>query len=333
MHSLDYGIGILGIGAHLPERVLSNADLEKMVDTSNEWIVQRTGISERRILEHDIPAYEMGVHSSQQALKNAGVHPDEVDLIIATTFAPDYFSPATASNIQREIGAKNAAAFDLNAACTGFVYGISVGQQFIASGMYEKVLVVSVEANSRVIDWSDRGTCILFGDGSGAVLLGKVEKGSGILETKLYSDGEGAEFIKVPATYNANPDASNTEGKNTQVIQLDGSEVMKFAVRSMVSSIESILEKAGISSQDLNLLVPHQANIRIIEGAIKRLEIPKEKVFMNIHKYGNMSSASIPIALFEAYRENRLKKDDLVAIVGFGGGLTWGASLLRWSIS
>jgi 3-oxoacyl-[acyl-carrier-protein] synthase III len=323
-------VGIIGTGMYLPQRVLNNLDLEKMVDTSDEWIVQRTGISERRLIEDSMPAYKMGVEAGRMAIENAGLTSEDIDLIIATTFAPDYYSPAMASLIQKDLGAKKAAAFDINAACTGFVYGLTVAEQFVKTGFYKNVLLVSCEANSRVVDFKDRNTCILFGDGAGAAVVSQVPEGYGILSQVIFSDGEGGDVITVPSTFLSEQDRLKRPNQNKRVISLDGSEVMKFAVRSMVSSVQAVLEKGGMEVHDVDLLIPHQANIRIIEGATKRLNIQDEKVFKNMQKYGNMSSASIPIAICEAVQEERLKDGDHLVLVGFGGGLTWGANLLKW---
>lgn len=325
-----FNAGIIGLGSFLPEKVLTNADLEKMVQTSDEWIVQRTGMSKRRIIDDNMPAYMMGVEASKKAIENAGLSSEDIDLVLTTTFAPDYYSPATACNIQKEIGAKRAAAFDINAACTGFVYGMVVAEQFIKTGFYKNILLVSCEANSRVVDWEDRNTCILFGDGAGAAVLTGVDSEFGLKTSAIYSDGEGGDVITVPSTYLKGEGRRVTEGENARVINLDGSEVMKFAVRSLVSSVNVVLDNEGLTVGDIDCLIPHQANIRIIEGAIKRLKINEDKVFKNIGKYGNMSSASIPVALNEAVEEGKIKHGDNVVLVGFGGGLTWGANLIKW---
>jgi 3-oxoacyl-[acyl-carrier-protein] synthase III len=330
MEDQRYGVGIIGTGLFLPEKVLTNFDLEKMVDTSDDWIVQRTGIRQRRVINEDMPAYEMGVEAGRKAIEEAGIVPEDIDLILATTFAPDYYSPSTASSIQKGLGASRAAAFDLNAACTGYIYGVTVAEQFIKTGYYKNVLVVSVEANSRVVDWKDRNTCILFGDGAGATLLGRVPEGYGIQSSALFSDGEGGGVITVPATFITEKDIQKRTGENKRVLALDGSEVMKFAVRSMVSSVNLVLEKAGLSIEEMDCLIPHQANIRIIDGAVKRLNMDESKTYKNIDRYGNMSSASIPVALYEAKREGKIKSGDHVVMVGFGGGLTWGSILMKW---
>lgn len=322
--------GILGTGRAVPERILTNKDLESMVDTSDEWIIQRTGISQRRILDKNMPLYKLGAEASIKAIENAGITPEDIDLIIATTESGDYHTPAMASLIQREIKAKNAAAFDLNAACTGGVYGINVAQKFIITETYKYVLVVSCEALSRITDWSDRNTCVLFGDGSGAIVLSKVENGYGILSSCLGSDGNLGHNITVPLCYLDENDDQLRKSENKRVIWMDGSEVFKFAVRVMVQSTKEVIEDAGINIEDIKLIIPHQANIRIIDNAAKRLGISAEKIFTNVEKYGNTSSASISIALDESREKGLLKKGDYVVLVGFGGGLTWAASLIRW---
>ncbi len=324
-------IGIIGIGSYLPQKVLTNFDLEKMVDTSNEWIVKRTGISERRILDEALPASSMGVEASKKALDDAGLTPDDIDLIIATTECPDYLTPSMACLIQREIKAVNAAAFDLNAACSGFVYAISIAQKLIQCGYYRHILIVACEGLSRIIDWQDRNTCVLLGDGSGAVVLGRVENGLGIISTHLGADGAMSQTITIPCCYKSENDIeARTNGKITS-LRMDGSEVFKFAVRVLPAAVEKVLKASGISIDKIKWIIPHQANIRIIEGAAKRLEIEMDRIYTNLHKYGNVSSASIPVAIDEAMRSGDLKKGDYIVLVGFGGGLTWASALIRWS--
>lgn len=325
-------VGILGLGSNLPEKILNNYDLEKMVDTNDEWITKRTGISERRILEEDIPAYTMGVAAAKQAIKNAGILPEDIDLIIATTEAPDYLSPTTSCLIQRHIGATKAAAFDLNAACSGIMYSISVAKQFISTGYYKYILLVGCEGLSRVVDWKDRNTAILFGDGAGAMVLGEVEDGYGVITTDIGSSGDLGHNITIPCCYINDDDLSKRHNENKRVLWMDGSEVFKFAVKIMTSSTEKVLLDVGLSLDDVKLIIPHQANIRIVEGAAKRLNISKDKIFVNLHKYGNISSASIPVALQEAFDSGLISKGDYIVMVGFGGGLTWGSALIKWNL-
>lgn len=324
------GVGVLGTGSCLPEKVLTNFDLEKMVDTSDEWIIKRTGISERRIQEKGEPTYKLGIVAAKNALENSGISAEDLDLIIVTTETPDYLTPSMACIIQREIGAFNAAAFDLNAACSGFVYGMTVAQQFIKSGYYKYVLLVGCEGLSKITDWEDRNTCVLLADGSGAAVLGSVEKGYGILSTYLGSDGTLGQNITIPCCYISEDDKEKRIHENKRVIWMDGGEVFKFAVKIMEQATNKALEKCGLDIEQIKLIVPHQANIRIIEGAAKRLGISLDKVFVNLEKYGNISSASIPVGLDEAYKNKLLKKGDYFLLVGFGGGLTWGASVVRW---
>jgi len=323
-------VGILGLGSDVPGKVLTNYDLEKIVETSDEWIKKRTGISERRILDEKTPAYVLGVNAAKEAIRNAGLTPEDIDLIIVTTEAPDYLTPATSCIIQKYLGATKAAAFDLNAACTGAMYGMTVAKQFITTGYYKYILIVACEGLSRVVDWEDRNTAVLFGDGAGAAVLGPVENGYGIMATYLGSDGSLGHNITIPCCYINEDEISKRKHENKRVLWMDGGEVFKFAVRVMVTATETLLEDSGISLNDVKLIIPHQANIRIIEGALKRLDYPIEKVFINLHKYGNISSASIPVALHEAYKGGLIDKGDYIILVGFGGGLTWGSMLIKW---
>jgi 3-oxoacyl-[acyl-carrier-protein] synthase-3 len=324
--------GILGVGSYMPEKIMTNFDLEKMVNTSDEWITKRTGISERRILEDDSPAYSIGVKAAEKALKASGIKAEELDLIIFTTSTPDYLSPAVACIIQKNIGAHNAAAFDLNAACTGFVYAITTAKQFIEAGAYKYVLVVSCEGLSKVLDWEDRNSCVLFGDGAGAVVLGPVEKDYGIITTYLGSNGNMGHNITIPCCYISNEDLEKRIHENKRVVWMDGSEVFKFAIKAMVDSTEKVIDDAGFTLDEIKMIIPHQANIRIIEGAAKRLGIEESKLYTNVHKYGNVSSASVPVALDEVVMGNMLRKGDYLVVVAFGGGLTWGSALIRWAI-
>lgn len=303
-----------------------------MVDTSDDWIIKRTGISERRILEKDEPTYRLGVEAAKQAIRDAGLKGEDIDLIIVTSTTPDYLVPSTSCIIQKETGAVKAAAFDLAAACTGFVYGITIAQQFIETGFCRHVLVVSSEGMSKVTEWKDRNTCVLFGDGAGAAVLGKVEDGYGIISTYIDADGAQGNNITLPCLYVPEEDvARRVNYENKRTLWQEGQEVFKFAVKIMPHATEKVLKDAGIKIEDLKYIIPHQANIRIIDSAAKRLGIGPEKVYTTIRKYGNISSASIPVALADAYREKCLQKGDYLVFVGFGGGLTWGATLLRWS--
>lgn len=311
---------------------MNNSDLENLVDTSDEWIIQRTGISERRILNEEQPAYIMAIEAAKQALKDSKLLAEEIDLIIVSTSTPDNLTPTTSCVIQKEIGATNAAAFDLAAACSGFLYGMTVAKQFIETGYYKHVLLVSSEAMSKVVDWTDRNTCVLFGDGAGAVVLGEVEEGYGILSTYISADGVPGNNITIPCLHMSELDHERRKNyKNKWTIWQDGSEVFKFAVRIMHTATEKVIENTIVTLEDIKYIIPHQANIRIIEGAAKRLGVALEKVYTTISKFGNISSASIPVAMDDAYKEKCLKRGDNLVLVGFGGGLTWGSALIRWS--
>ncbi len=324
-------MGILGTGSFLPERVLTNFDLEKMVDTNDEWIVSRTGIRERRIAEAHVASSDLAYEASVRALEQAGISAEQIDLIIVSTITPDSFFPSTANVLQDRLGAKNAAAFDLAAACSGFLYGVAVATQFIKTGIYKHALVIGVDILSKITDWEDRNTCVLFGDGAGAVVMGEVAPDYGFLSFELGSDGSGGEHLIVPGGGSRLPATEETIKNKQHFLKMNGNEVFKFAVRVMDKVSISVIEKAGLSLEEISFLVPHQANYRIIEAARKRLKLSEDRVVMNLDKYGNMSSASIPVALDEAVRDKRIQKGDNIVLVGFGAGLTWGGSVLRWS--
>ncbi len=317
-------VGIAALGAFVPPNILTNADLEKMVDTSDDWIVDRTGIRERRIVGRDMATSDLAIEAARQCLENAKVAPQDVDLIIVASASPDYSFPATACIVQNAIGASKACAFDMEIGCCGFVYAMVTGAQFVASGAYQKVLVIGAEVLSRIVDWSDRNTCCLFGDGAGAALLTPVDDG-GILGFDLGSMGESAPALTLPAGGSKNPASVETIEKGMHYIHMDGRAVFKFAVTIMDKSVRALLEKCGRKSEDIKLLVPHQANIRIIKSACQRLGISPEQVMVNIDKYGNTSSASVPIALWEAVHKGLVQKGDLVVLVAFGAGLSWGS--------
>ncbi len=322
-------VGIIGTGSYVPQKVLTNKDLEKMMDTSDEWITTRTGIKERRVAREDEATSDMSYEAALKALEDAKVTPEELDLIILATVTPDMAFPATACLIQNKLGAKKAGAFDLEAGCSGFVYALSVGWQFIATGVYDKILVVGAETLSRIINWDDRNTAVLFGDGAGAAVLAPVDE-PGILSCDLGSRGEGGELLKMEAGGSRLPASQKTVEEKRHSIYMAGNEVYKFAVRIMGEASLRVIEKAGLKKEDIDYLIPHQANIRIIDSARKRLGLPEDKVFVNLHKYGNTSSASVAIALDEAVREGKISKGDNVVLVAFGAGLTWAAMALRW---
>ncbi|UII57004.1 ketoacyl-ACP synthase III [Cytobacillus spongiae] len=305
--------GILGIGRCLPERVVTNQELETMMDTSDEWIRTRTGIEERRIAGDDTDTSDLGYEAAVRALNDANIKPEDIELILVATVTPDQPFPSVACLLQERLGAKKAAAMDISAACAGFMYGMITAKQFIETNSYKYVLVVGVEKLSKIVDWDDRNTAVLFGDGAGAVVLGPVSNGRGILSFELGADGSGSKHLY-----------------QDEYVIMNGREVFKFAVRQMGESSINVLEKAGLQKEDVDFLVPHQANIRIMEAARQRLELPEEKMSKTVHKYGNTSAASIPISLVEELEAGKIKDDDLVVMVGFGGGLTWGAIALRW---
>ncbi|SCZ76925.1 beta-ketoacyl-ACP synthase III [Acidaminobacter hydrogenoformans] len=322
---------ILGTGMAVPERIVTNFDMEKLVETTDEWIRTRTGISERRFADGDVTNSSLSIQASEMALKNAGITADQIDLIIVATITPDMVFPATACIVQDKIGATKAAAFDLEAACSGFLYGLAVADRFIASGMYKYALVIGTEVMSKIIDIKDRNTCVLFGDGSGAVVVGPSEDDSrGLLGFDLGSDGAGGKYLYMPAGGSEKPATHETVEAREHFLKMEGKEVFKFAVRVMENASLRAIENSGLSFDEIDFLVPHQANERIILAAAKRLQLPMEKVQVNLDKYGNMSAASIPVALHEAVTQGKLNEGDHVVMVGFGGGLTWGATVMKW---
>ncbi|MDR4945915.1 beta-ketoacyl-ACP synthase III [Neobacillus cucumis] len=305
--------GIVGMGRYLPKKILTNHDLEKIVDTSDEWIRTRTGIEERRIAADDVNTSDMAFAAAEKAIEDAGITAEDIDLILVATVTPDSPFPSVACRIQERLGAKKAAAMDVSAACAGFMYGIITAKQFIESKVYKYVLVVGVEKLSKITDWNDRNTAVLFGDGAGAAIIGAVSENRGILSFELGADGTGSKHLY-----------------QDEYIIMNGREVFKFAVRQMGESCINVLEKAGLTKEDVDFLIPHQANIRIMEASRQRLELPVEKMSKTVNKYGNTSAASIPISMIEDVEAGRIKDDDIVVMVGFGGGLTWGAIAMRW---
>jgi 3-oxoacyl-[acyl-carrier-protein] synthase-3 len=324
------GVTITGTGSAIPEKVVTNEDLTKLVNTSDEWIRTRTGISERRVVEDHTPVSELCVEAAKKALLDAKISSEEIDLIIVATITPDMPMPGTACIVQEKLGAVNAAAFDLAAACTGFVYALSTGMQFIAAGTYKTVLVIGADTLSKLVDWQDRSTCILFGDGAGTVVLQKAPLGKGILSVHLGSDGSGGNLLYVPAGGSLLPASQDTVAKGSHFIKMNGNEVFKFAVRTIAEATAKALKKCNKTIDDIDYFIPHQANIRIIEAAIKRLKLSPDKVHINLQHYGNSSAASVPVALDEAAREGKIKNGDTILLVAFGGGLTWGASVIQW---
>lgn len=326
-----YSVGIVGTGSYVPDDVLTNADLEKIVETNDEWITSRTGIKERHIAGKGMPVSELCYQAGIRALADARISPEELDLVIVMTVTADYPFPATACIVADRLGAKKAAAFDLEAGCSGFLYGAATASQFIATGMYQTVLVIGAETLSKLVNWEDRSTCILFGDGAGAAVLQRVDEGYGFLSFELGADGSGGKLLMLPGGGSANPSTAETVANKMHTIHMAGNEVFKFAVRIMGEAAVRALEKAGLSKEDVDLLVPHQANMRIVDSAVKRLGIAPEKVVINLDRYGNMSAASIPVALDEAVRGGRISYGNVLVMVGFGAGLTWGAAVLKWA--
>jgi 3-oxoacyl-[acyl-carrier-protein] synthase-3 len=323
-------VGIVGTGFYVPEKILTNFDLGKMVDTTDEWIRTRTGIRERRIAADDQATSDLAVEAGRKALEDANVEPDEVDSIIVATLSPDMPFPPTACLVQHKLGIKHACAFDIEAACSGFIYALSVADSLIKVGNRKITLLIGSEVFSRIVDWNNRNTCVLMGDGAGAVVLREVENGKGILSTHLDADGSGADLLKQPAGGSRLPASYETVKQGLHYFKMEGNEVFKLAVKIMSESAITALKKAALSKKDLDWLIPHQANSRIIQSIAKRLSLPVEKVIVNLNKYGNTTAASIPIALDEAVKEGKIKEGHIVVLTAFGSGLTWGASVIRW---
>ena len=321
---------ITGTGSALPEKILTNFDLEKMVDTTDEWIVARTGIRERRIAVEGEYTSTFATAAALRALEMAGVKASEIDLIVVGTLSPDFPFPSTACIVQQAIGASNATCFDLSAACSGFVYALATAEKFIVSGSVKKALVIGAEVLSRIVDWTDRNTCLLFGDGAGAVVLEAAEGENGILSSHMHSDGNYWEILYQKGCGSRNPATQQNLDDRLVYLTMHGNEVFKFAVRAMAEVAQEALAANGMTAQDVSLFIPHQANQRIVDSVGKRLSLSTDQVFVNLDRYGNTSAASIPIALDEAMHAGRVKEGDIVLLDAFGGGLTWGASLIRW---
>ncbi len=324
---------ITAIGHYVPPNVLTNKDLEKMVDTSDEWITTRTGIKERHILDKDKGTSFMAARAAEMALNERGITPEEVDMILVATVTPDMMFPNTACLVQDAIGAKNAWGVDLNGACTGFVYALATGAQFVETGRYNKVLVIGADKMSSIVDYTDRNNCVLFGDAGAAVLLEPSESDEyGVLDFILKSDGSGGKYLYMPGGGSLHPASHETVDKRMHYIRQEGRTVFKFAVTGMAEVTEAILKKNNLSGKDIKYFVPHQANLRIIDATGKRLGLESDQVLVNIDKYGNTTAATIPLGLSELYHEGKLKKGDLVLMAAFGAGFTWGSLLLRWAI-
>jgi len=323
--------GITGTGSALPDKKLTNFQLESIVETSDEWIVKRTGIRERRILDEDFPLARLAAEAARKAVSDAGITAGDIDLIVATTITPDYMTPSLACQVQKLIKAGKAAAFDMNAACTGFIYALEVARQFIENGSCRNILIVSAEAMSRATDFTDRRTCVLFGDGAGAVVLSRVDDGTGVGSTIIGACGEDGDVLTIPCCFATEEDLAVRNPGKKQVVWMDGSEVFTFASKIMCESAKNVLDLAGLTIDDIKYIIPHQANMRILQNAAKRLDVPMEKIYTNLEYTGNISSASVPVCLDEAARKGLFKKGDKLILVAFGGGLTYGAALLTWS--
>ena len=322
-------ISITGLGCYVPERVLTNDELATIVDTTDEWIVERTGIKERHIAEPRQAASDLALPAARQALEQAGVDPSDLDLVVVATVTPDMFFPSTGSLLASELGASDAAAYDLSAGCTGFMYALAQAYGTVAGGLTKNALVVGTETLSKIINWHDRATCVLFGDGAGAVVIGRVPDG-GFKGFELGSDGEGGKELSIPGGGSRNPSTAETVAQEMHFLQMNGREVYKFATRVLVASAEKLLDELDLTVEDVDLYIPHQANKRIIDYAASKLGIPEEKVFVNVDRYGNTSSASIPLCLAQGVREGRLHEGTRVLMTGMGAGLTWGSAYTVW---
>lgn len=326
---------IIGTGSYLPEKVLTNEELSKIVDTSDEWITTRTGIRERRIASVEQSTSDLATEAAKKAMADAGVQPEEIDLIVVATVTPDMFFPSTACIVQRKIGASKAVCFDISAACSGFLYALQVARHFLNAGSRATALVIGAEKLSSLVNWQDRNTCVLFGDGAGAVVIRRAEESETnapgrVLSTVMGSDGNLVDLLKVPGGGSACPITPENAASRPNTIHMEGRETFKHAVTRMCQASEQALEMAGLTKEDIAMVIPHQANARIITAIAERLGLPPEKTFVNVDKYGNTSAATIPVALDEASRQGRIQRGDVVLLVAFGGGFTWASSVLRW---
>ncbi len=323
-------VSIIGTGSYVPERVLSNAEMSTLVETSDEWITSRTGIRERRIAAADERTSDLAAKAALAAIENAGIAAEEIDLIIVATVTPDMFFPSTACFVQTKIGATNAACFDMSAACSGFLYAIEVAQQFITSHTYDTILVIGAEKLSSIVNWTDRNTCVLFGDGAGAAILRHRAQGHGVIATRMGSNGALADILQIPGGGSAFPTTAENAHEHLATIRMNGRETYKHAVTAMVEASHQVLEDAGLTSEDLTCIIPHQANLRIIEAIADRLKVPLDRFMVNLDRFGNTSAAAVAIALDEANRSGRMKVGEYVLLVVFGGGLTWASSVVQW---
>jgi 3-oxoacyl-[acyl-carrier-protein] synthase-3 len=321
---------IIGVGAYIPKRVVTNAELGKTIETTDEWIVQRSGIRERRIVEEDEAPSDLAVRAAQQALDRANLVPEDIDFIVVGTTMPDMFFPSIGNLVQHRLGCRRAGSVDLLAACAGSVYSLAIGAKFVETGKYRRVLCIGADALSRLADWTDRGTCVLVGDAAGAAVLEAGDGERGLIDADLYSDGQYGDLLYLPGGGARHPATRETVDARLHYYKMKGGEVFKVAVRMFAECAETILRRHGLTAADVNLFIPHQANLRIIEAAVKRVGLPMEKVFVNVDRYGNTGAASVYVALEEAVTAGRLKPGDLVLLAAFGGGFAWGAALLRW---
>ncbi|MFH1758048.1 MAG: beta-ketoacyl-ACP synthase III [Pseudomonadota bacterium] len=321
---------IIATGSYAPPKVLTNFDLENMVETTDEWIISRSGIRERRIVETNVSTSDLGTQAALRALNAAGLSPEDLDFIITGTNSPDMFFPCTGCFIQAKIGAKKAAAFDVSAGCTSFIHALSLADKFIKEDPSRKVMVLGAEIMSKVTDWTDRATCVLFGDGAGAIILVGEEGERGVLSTHLHSDGSLWELLYMPGGGSAHPSSHETVDKRMHYIKMAGNQLFKVAVRALADVSQEALKFNGLQCEDIDIMIPHQANTRIVEAAAKLINFPMEKIFLNIDKYGNTSSATIPIAMDEVQREGKVKAGDLMLLCSFGTGVTWGSAVIRW---
>ncbi|MDD2362294.1 MAG: ketoacyl-ACP synthase III [Oscillospiraceae bacterium] len=323
---MDKKVGIVGVASYVPEKILTNFDLEKMVDTSDQWIRERTGISERRIADDDMPTSYLATKAGKRALEDANIKPEELDLIIVSTVTPDQFFPSTACIVQKHLGAANATAFDISAACSGLIYAMSAAEQYIKTGFYKNALIIAADALSKITDWQDRNTCVLFGDGAGAFVLSEVEEG-GILSIQMGSDGTGDKQLTCPACFFTPEDEEKRNGKK-HTTWMNGGEIFKYAVKIMPYALEKAMDKAGITAEQIDWFVPHQANLRIISVAARKFDVDMDKFIVTLEKFGNTSASSIPIALDISIKSGKIKKGDKLAMAAFGGGLTWGSAVI-----
>lgn len=323
-------VEIKGCGFYVPERIMTNSDLEEIIDTTDEWIQSRTGIIERRIASNEQASSDLATIACKRALFNAGISSEKVDMIIVATITPDMMFPSTACIVQNNIGAHQSVAFDIEAACSGFIFALSVAEQYIKNNVYKTVVVIGSEIFSRIVNWEDRNTCTLFGDGAGAVVLQNTKEDNGLKYTHLGSDGNGSSYLYLPAGGSRIPASQYTINNKLHFLQMKGKEIYRCATKFMTESVMTGLINLGLTVKDIDLFIPHQANKRIIESVAGNLKLPREKIFINVNKYGNTSAASIPIALCEALEQGRIKKGDIVVLVAFGSGFTWGISILKW---